>query len=721
SLPRGATATFTSNEGTVAAVRRGWLDANEITDRVGMSPVDCVIGTAGMLSRAQYDALRAPAPADRPKDTPAASVGPARADRLADPSALPDCRDGEVIVKEVRDGVERPVCVRDAGEDRSLVLAPEAAKPEDLGGLVEGGPTEYSPPPVVEGPRRGGAIADVVPDPTLPVDAGRDGGSVRALMGDRAGPEPAEVPPRGEGLGTLVTGAPRLEDAEEAPLSLAELNEGARAARPAPRSPAPIAPAAPAAPVGDADDGETLGVCLAPDMAETTQAGLTKDDAVVRAGRRNAAVSAPVYEYLAVGSELYETEDLMDLSGTVGRLLRIREPAGLRELALETEDRRVRPVASAAFDTLAAPPDGPSKPVWRVLVVGDPHLVGVSGYARMERRLEFLPATFDLEVVFHAHDETGALAPARTFGSFAELEAAARAETTGPLGLSSEAFGAVAEAFAATIEDPAGGRLDRAILMHGSYRLGVEFPARFAALLERVRATDGEARNAERARRWLTVVSSSPTGFSSAYLRQPLADAGLGEFYQEPVDKLKPRRLLTEPESVAARMDSQAQVLASRKGWIVAGPATPPEDAVVAASDAFESTGLVLSRQMVEAMSASTQKMAVIASMAPERPAGAEAGEGPRETFLELLTLDEDVGTLPTLRGGPRWLTAAAADLTGGDYAAWVEGLKRANTVLAEAAEAADACSHVYFDDRLLLGLGVAEAAAEEAAEDRLE
>jgi hypothetical protein len=317
----------------------------------------------------------------------------------------------------------------------------------------------------------------------------------------------------------------------------------------------------------------------------------------------------------------------------------------------------------------------PAPPVSvRVIVAGGPTEIATSGLDAVGAELGKQSAgRAAVAVEWYPLTDTGSLGPVQRYDSLEDFVRAAdehKAERPAVLDeIQIRAFFDSLEAILIEQTQP----VDRVFWIKGPYQVPSTIPARFEQFIEAVHRNSAPVRGHGT---WLTVVTARMPGFSIGYLKAPVYSKTIGDVIEEPEwTGGKPRRFITDPKVLAARLWATASTRASTAAAEAgSGAPTPIGKLVFDAKDLFIQRGYVLSFDTVAALQQHLHAVANAVSASNPSPGGKEAiaelakKTGKSPPILTDLLQNGEGRVLPRLpKGLPEWSRRDLRDLNEAD------------------------------------------------------
>ena len=310
----------------------------------------------------------------------------------------------------------------------------------------------------------------------------------------------------------------------------------------------------------------------------------------------------------------------------------------------------------------------------RVIVAGGPTEIATSGLDAVGAELGKQSAgRAAVAVEWYPLTDTGSLGPVQRYDSLEDFVRAAdehKAERPAVLDeIQIRAFFDSLEAILIEQTQP----VDRVFWIKGPYQVPSTIPARFEQFIEAVHRNSAPVRGHGT---WLTVVTARMPGFSIGYLKAPVYSKTIGDVIEEPEwTGGKPRRFITDPKVLAARLWATASTRASTAAAEAgSGAPTPIGKLVFDAKDLFIQRGYVLSFDTVAALQQHLHAVANAVSAPNPSPGGKEAiaelakKTGKSPPILTDLLQNGEGRVLPRLpKGLPEWSRRDLRDLNEAD------------------------------------------------------
>jgi hypothetical protein len=385
-------------------------------------------------------------------------------------------------------------------------------------------------------------------------------------------------------------------------------------------------------------------------------------------GLRNNKKEAEAYDYLAEVADAVGLNAVADMAASVNKFVPY-EAVGRQgdKLWVSMKDNgalRVKP-------GYRKPPPPVSV---RVIVAGGPTEIATSGLDAVGAELGKQSAGRAVVTVeWYPLTDTGSLGPVQRYDSLEDFVRAAderKAERPAVLDeIQIRAFFDSLESILLAQTQP----VDRVFWVKGPYQVPSTIPARFEQFIEAVHRNSAPVRGLGT---WLTVVTARMPGFSIGYLKAPVYSKTIGDVIEEPEwTGAKPRRFISDPKVLAARLWASASTRASTaaaEGG--SGAPTPIGKLVFDAKDLFVQRGYVLSLDTVPALQQHLHAVWNTLSVTTPSPGGKEAitdlakKTGKSSPILTDLLQNGDGRAMPRLpKGLPEWSRKDFRDLNEAD------------------------------------------------------
>lgn len=330
-------------------------------------------------------------------------------------------------------------------------------------------------------------------------------------------------------------------------------------------------------------------------------------------GLRNGLTEAAAFNLERVSEEVFDLDLKLDVADSAGKLVAYEALRASREETVDGEAVDIFPVtfagvgADRAVAAAASPQSSEPGSRLRILLVGEPKAIAISGLDKVEAELtKQSKGAVGLSIEWRDIDATGKLGEARTFDSVAALLAsfAGRDLDAEPFLTPDEpVFAAFLKSFAEAITSRAD-PVDRVIWVKGAYAVPGSTPTLLQTFIQDVSESDAVPHRADgTAQNWLVVVTARMPGFSVAYLKEPIYSSQIGEVIDEPADNpTSPRRLIVDPTFLAAKLAGAAMA----NGGAATTGALPAEKVtgtlVLNGNEVFAERGYVLSESATDAL-----------------------------------------------------------------------------------------------------------------------
>jgi hypothetical protein len=400
-------------------------------------------------------------------------------------------------------------------------------------------------------------------------------------------------------------------------------------------------------------------------------------------GFRNTRVEAHGFDYS--GSDARPLDGNLDIADSASKLVRYEAIAASPRSGTElisfpgTDESHLRRNRTPA-KTLT------------MLVVAGPAELAMSGLDLVGNELRRPGAApVDLDIEWHAIDESGALKFAGRYPSLEALVRDAAAKGRGAPDLLGEAqlqvlfngFETLLKSHTATVE--------KVFWIKGPYPIPSSIPQRFERFLRTVSDSSAVLHTPSgKPTKWLQIISARTAGFSIAYLKEPINAQAVGDVFEEaPGTVSGPRRLIgAEDASVLASNLRAALILASAMAKGGAEPPPPERETlagklVLDAREVFEQRGYLFSAQAAEALRNHLARVAGLWEGPVLRPdvlaALADETGKPSPSIADILQVAAHYPqlpkTVPDWFGKPiRYLTPAESSAAKNAIAAYAKG-----------------------------------------------
>jgi hypothetical protein len=311
------------------------------------------------------------------------------------------------------------------------------------------------------------------------------------------------------------------------------------------------------------------------------------------------------YDFIRVsGGDVLARDFTIDLGASAAKPMVFEAVAPPSSIVVDGEDSEVLPVSVGGTDTLPREPiikeATTAAATLKIVVVGAPEEVAISGLAEVGKNLRKQSrGRIGVDVEWYSVDNAGHLGKPASFKSLGELVEAAAAQAKGDsfIVLGTDQFLSFLDEFQKTLAQRPG-TVDRVFWVKGAYRLPSVAPKHIEDFLTAMADAPVIPRRPNReAEQWLTVVTARMPGFSVAYLKEPVSAMNAGEVVDEPPDEADPRRLIGDPSTIAAGLNSLGQLRAGK--GVATGPAkengTISDVLVLNAYEVFDERGYALS------------------------------------------------------------------------------------------------------------------------------
>jgi hypothetical protein len=581
------------------------------------------------------------------------------------------------------------------------------------------------------------------------LEQGRDLG--KSLTDRIGGPKPSEPEPKladifkGKTAGSAdVTraDAPSLKGGDEARGAVkdkpAEAPSGLREVfnPTSPSAATPTRPDAPAAPAESSPRARSDGIALALKNFETPRDAAAPQPvcevprltplpvangmvpaSLQEVGLRNARIEARGFDYPGAGSDVRPLDSNLDIADSARKLIRY-EAIGARRNGAEllwvslagTDESRLRRAR------------GPAKTLTLIVVAGAAELAmsGLDLIGNELRKPGAAPVNLDIE--WHAVDETGAIRLAGKYSSLDALvgDAAAKSRAMPDL-LGERQLLTLFDGFESLLKSRTA-TVDKVFWIKGAYPIPSSIPQRFEKFLSAVSESSAVPHTpAGRPGKWLQIITARMAGFSIAYLKEPVNSQGVGDVFEEAPGAVSgPRRLIgIEDAGVLASNLRAALILSS--ALAKPGAETPPEREtltgrlVLDAKEVFDQRGYLLSAEAAESLRLHLARVASLWDGPIVRPevlaSLAEASGKPSPTIADVLQMGPHYPQLPKLL--PDWwftkpvkyLNAAESNAARSAVAAYAEGASMLVEAIRMAASGARANCGLFYVAEAYFGL----------------
>jgi hypothetical protein len=344
--------------------------------------------------------------------------------------------------------------------------------------------------------------------------------------------------------------------------------------------PAPKPPVAAAKPA-DAASGKDLRICLPPAMTPITwpwnlDSSAFRPEKPIVVGRRSVKTTARLYEYINVSSS-YIPKGEVTLKKNTSYLTGLEFAGRAKTEIIDGNEVQVLPVTIPGIDLSAAVEIPKTGVPLKIMVVGAPEEISISGLERIGKELE-KDAKLDikLQIEWHEVTATGDLLPPVTLEGLPALVRAAREKARKDYFITPNAqqFSDFITKFKAVMTNRTQ-PVDRVIWVKGAYILPNAAPVLIQDLLDAVAASRAVPRTPSGdIERWLYVVTARMPGFSVNYVKEPVNASNAGDVFMEREMGGPSRRLLDGPDAATfVRNISGAAMVRTRSGPAAARPA----------------------------------------------------------------------------------------------------------------------------------------------------
>lgn len=456
------------------------------------------------------------------------------------------------------------------------------------------------------------------------------------------------------------------------------------------------------------DTTTPASVCEVGTLTPLPVANGTVPASLQEVGFRNTRVEAHGFDYS--GSDARPIDGNLDIADSASKLVRYEAIAASPRSGTElisfpgTDESHLRRNRAPA-KTLT------------ILVVAGPAELAMSGLELVGnelRRPGAAPVNLDIE--WHAIDESGAIKFAGRYPSLEALVKDAAAKTPGTPDLLGEAqlqvlfngFETLLKSHTATVE--------KVFWIKGPYPIPSSIPQRFERFLRTVSDSSAVLHTPSgKPTKWLQIISARTAGFSIAYLKEPINAQAVGDVFEEaPGTVSGPRRLIgAEDASVLASNLRAALILSSA---MAKGGVEPPAERealagklVLDAREVFEQRGYLFSAEAAEALRSHLARVAGLWEGPVLRPdvlaSLAEESGKPSPSFADILQVAAHYPQLPKLLpdwfGKPiRYLSPAESSAAKNAIAAYAKGANwLAETIRVSAPGARAVCGLFYVAD----------------------
>ena len=320
-------------------------------------------------------------------------------------------------------------------------------------------------------------------------------------------------------------------------------------------------------------------------------------------GLRNARAEARSFEYSGTGTDARALEANLDIGDSARKLVRYETVAGGRRNGAEwiwvslpgTDESRLRRTGDATAKTLT------------MMVVGGAAEVAVSGLDLVGNELRKPGANpVNLDIEWHAVDETGAIKLAGRYSSFDALvrDAAARGRAAPDL-LGESQLLTLFNGFENLLKSRTA-TVDKVFWIKGAYPIPSSIPGRFERFLSTVSDSTAVPHTpAGKPGKWLLIITARMAGFSIAYLKEPITSQAVGDVLEEAPGAVSgPRRLISAEDANVLASNLRAALILSSMTKPVSD--APPEREtltgrlVLDAKEVFDERGYLLSAEAAE-------------------------------------------------------------------------------------------------------------------------
>jgi hypothetical protein len=389
-------------------------------------------------------------------------------------------------------------------------------------------------------------------------------------------------------------------------------------------------------------------------------------------GWRNGRKEAEAYDYVAEATAAYPLDAVADVAASASKLVPY-EALGRQVIAKKSVppgsigrpgDKLLVSVKDGSSLKAKAPHPRPPPPVSvRVIVAGGAPEIVMSGLDAVGAELSKQSGgRAAITVEWYPVTDNGSLGPAQRYDSIEDFIRAAdeRKGDGRPVPLGEDEIRALLDSLESILVEQTQ-PVDRVFWIKGAYMVPSAIPARFEQFIEAVTRKSAPVRSSGE---WLIVVTARMPGFSIGYLKAPVTSKNVGDVIEEPIVELKPRRFISDPKVLAARLWARANARAAAAPPSEAGSAAPTPNGKVVfdAKDLFMQRGYVLSFEGITAVQQHLRSLwntlTVAHSSASWKEGVAELGRKtgkPAATILDLLQNGEG-RALPRLpKGLPEW------------------------------------------------------------------
>jgi hypothetical protein len=388
-------------------------------------------------------------------------------------------------------------------------------------------------------------------------------------------------------------------------------------------------------------------------------------------GWRNLKKEAEAFDYLTIGDAV-GIDAIADLTASVNKVVPY-EAVG-RLVPNEALGRKSPGVwVSMKHGGLRWKPgehkSAPSLPV-RVVVAGGAAEIALSGLDSVGVELSKQSGgRAAVAVEWYPVTDNGSLGPAQRYDSIEDfVRAADEAKRDGrPIPLGEDEIRALLDSLQSILVEQTQ-PVDRVFWIKGAYMVPSAIPARFEQFIEAVTRNSAPVRASGE---WLTVVTARMPGFSIGYLKAPVTSKNVGDVIEEPTPELKPRRFISDPKVLAARLWARANARAA------AAPASEPAGPAASGKLVFDAKDIFVRRGYVvspEALARLRSHLGTIETMwnggAPSPAALADLAKKTGRASGTLIDLLQHAGGTPLLplpKELPDWSRKALDKLDEGE------------------------------------------------------
>jgi hypothetical protein len=321
-------------------------------------------------------------------------------------------------------------------------------------------------------------------------------------------------------------------------------------------------------------------------------------------GLRNDGQLARAYEYLSAGGDALPLDNKVDVAATVSKLIPYEAVAGMRG-----NDTDSLWVSIAGIDESFAKRNelAAAKPArtLRMIVVGGASELAISGLDQVGTELTNQGGdSIKLDIEWHAVDQTGSIRPAVQYSSLSMLvnDAAGKAGER-PDVLNETQILKLLDDFERLLTSQKR-IVDKVFWIKGAYSIPSSVPQRFETFITAVSSSSAVPHTlAGKTGKWLVIVTSRMSGFSIAYLKEPVYSLQIGDVIEEgnaPVGA--PRRLITEASLLATRLRLASTVTKPNSDAASDRNAPLAGRLVLDANEVFAERGYVLSPEAATAL-----------------------------------------------------------------------------------------------------------------------